>query len=220
MHTRFRVTALAALLFACDLHAQGSTPLITNRRSGIDIFIGEGTGGWVGSSDVRGGSASSFGVGIARPAGKRNALRTELGVRYLNGTLGTGSGFTGPATLSLGRLGISGQFRRYGAKGLFIGGGVMAEKATRCDVDIPGLFGGETVDCADYENVPIRPKNTSLSALVTTGIEYGYFGLDVRLDQGLSSSVDTPNGGARSTNVSLVGRILFGGRKASKESRH
>ncbi len=222
MHTRLRIIALAALLLACSLRGQGAAPLIANRHSGIDLFVGEGSGGWVGSSDVRGGGASSFGIGIQRAVGTRNALRTEVGVRYLNGALGTGSGFTGPAPLSLGRLGVSGQFRRYGANGLFIGGGVLAEKTTSCGVYVEGNFGffaGETVSCADYTDLPVRSNNLVVSALATTGFEYRRVGLDLRVDQGLSSSVETANGGARSISVSLVGRVLLSGRKASRGSR-
>ncbi len=141
MHTRLRSIALAALLLACDVQAQGSPSRITNRRSGVDLFLGGGLSRWSGSSGLVGSTGSSLGVGLERPIGRRDAFRAEFALRGVQGALGG-------ATLMLGRPAVSGQFRRYGAHGLFVGGGVTAEFTANCDVSIESdiRFGSDESD--------------------------------------------------------------------------
>jgi hypothetical protein len=208
MHTRLRIIALAALLLAFDAQAQGTPSRITNRRSGVDLFLGGGLSRWSGSSDLGGSTGFSLGVGLERPSGSRDAFRAEFALRGVQSALGG-------ATLTLGRAAVSGQFRRYGARGLFVGGGVTAEVTANCEVsiesDVGSFFGSdEIVECADVENPSIAPKIVVFSALLAAGIERGRYGLDLRVDQDLTAAVETPTGGARSSQISLVARILFG----------
>ncbi len=215
MTHRSVLTALLLLsALGASLGAQSKPRAVSGPRRGVSTFIGFGPANLTGGVSKGGASGPGLiGFALEQPISKRVSWRAELLLIGGAAKLGITGPFEQPTTVSVTQWGIGAGARRYGGSNTFLGAGTSVTTVAVCDVDTeggPGFLGGETVNCADFEDIPLSKGSTVVSANLSAGVRRGNFELEARFDQGLQASVQSAEGAMRLRTVKLVLHIRFG----------
>ena len=215
MPNRFVLTTLILLSsLGAPLGAQSESGTSTGPRRGLSGFIGYGLTNLAGGVS-KGGAASPSMIGLAleRPISARVSWRAELlGIGGAADVGRTGL-FSLPTKVSVAQWGIGAGARRYGGGSTFLGAGASVTSVSVCDVDTeggPGFLGGETVDCADFADIPLSKGSTVVAVNLSAGVRRGHLELEARFDQGLQGSVESAEGAMRLRILGLVLHYRFG----------
>ncbi len=190
---------------------QSATPV--GPRRGLSAFIGGGFTNLAGGVSKGGAAAPILGLALERPMGARVSWRAELLAIGGAADLGITGLFSQPNKVSVAQWGIGAGARRYGGASTFFGAGASVTKVQVCDVDTeggPGFFGGETVNCADFEEIPLSKGSTVVAVNLSAGARRGNVELEARFDHGLQASVQSAEGAMRLRTANLVLHYRFG----------
>ena len=209
MPYRFAFNLLLLLTtLGARLSAQSESRTDIGPRRGVAVFTGYGftnlAGGVSNGGETRG---AMIGLALERPISARVAWRAEFLAIGGAADLGSTGPFTQPTTVSVGQWGIGVGGRRYGGANTFLGAGVSVTSVVSCDVDTeggPGFLGGETVDCADFADIPLSKGSTVVAVNLSAGVRRGRVELEARVDQGLQASVQSAEGAMRLRTLALV----------------
>ncbi len=185
-------------------------------RSPVSVFIAAGQNALPGG-DRRGGA---FGIGIfgfayEHPGTGAGAWRLELLTALGVADLGRTGLFSQPTYVSAVHVGLGAGYRRYAASGRYLGGGAALLAVTQCDVDFeggPGFLGGETESCL-VSGFDLRSKSGLAALHLAAGLRAERFDYELRLDQGITPSLDSPAGAMRLRSIGLVLHYRFRSRR-------
>lgn len=199
--------------FGAPLRAQSESGTSAGHRRGVSAFFGYGFANLVGGVSKGGGAGGIAGLAFELPISARISGRTELLVIGAAADLGRTGFLSLPTKVSVGHLGIGAGARLYGGESTFLGAGASVTAVTFCDVDTEGgfgFFGGETVDCAHFEEIPLSKGSSVVAVNLSAGIRRKRLELEARFDQGLQASVESAKGAMRLRTLALVLHYRFG----------
>lgn len=206
-------TPLLLSFLGAPVGAQTQSATSIGPRRGLSAFIGGGLSNLAGGASKGGAAAPLLGLALERPIGAHVSWRAELLAIGGAADLGITGLFEQSTKVSVAHLGIGAGARRYGGAGTFVGAGASVTSVTVCDVDTkggPGFLGGETVNCADFEDIPLSKGSTVVAVNLSAGVRRGKVELEARFDQGLHASVQSAEGAMRLRTAYLVLHFRFG----------
>lgn len=162
-----------------------------------------------------------LGVAVERRLGPVLALRAEAFQQTVGADLGRVQRdfFDYDGRIDRGEVGVAAVMRAYSspeaARGFVAGLGAAVSGQTSCDVDLEGgsgFFGGETLDCADYDQMQLRPSSVTTSLVATGGIVRSRFALELRYNHGLQAAIRTSSGSMHVRSLAAVLHYRIGGR--------
>lgn len=205
--------SVALLSLSSSAWAQTTEPTAT-RTLRSDVFISLGYGALAGGPSESGSwGPGALGVGLERRLDGPGALRLEAFIVNGQAKLGQTGLFAQPTTLVVNHAGLGASYRWYGRRGQFVGAGATLSRVYLCDVDTeggPGFFGGETVSCSDFAEIPFDAAENVAGLVATAGITRGKLSYGTRLDVGLQPSVKSSAGDMRLVNVGIMVQWRFG----------
>ncbi len=185
----------------------------------IDVFLSLGYGALIGGPSEGGAwGPGSLGVGLEHRLKGSGALRLEAFVLNGQAKLGETGLFAQPTTVLVNHVGLGASYRWYGRRGVFLGAGATLSRVYLCDVDTeggPGFFGGETVSCKDFAEIPLSAAENVAGLVATGGIIRGAVSIGARVEAGLQPSVRAAAGDMRVLNVGVVVQYRFRNARSS-----
>lgn len=209
--------ALTLLLVLCtSLSAQA--PAGSPGGPTVSLFLG---GGWTQLSGgiSEGGTLQPgpIGVGVDGGLARLWSWRGEILAQNIGARITERGDLSREGRISRGQAGLAGMLRIHPigrAPDAFVGLGSSLVVQTYCDVDLigGGFLGGETIGCEEWQDVELRPKRASGSAIFAIGLARGRLAAELRYDHGLQAVIATPEGDMRARSLAAVGHYRFGSR--------